>query len=359
MLIVMESLSADYMTSFGNTKALTPNLDALAAQGLFFTDLYATGTRTVRGLEAVTLSVPPTPGQSIVRRPGNDNLSSLGFVFKDRGYDTKFIYGGYGYFDNMNAFFSGNGFDIVDRNTMSKEEINFANVWGVCDEDMFTRSIKEADASVAAGKNFFHLVMTTSNHRPYTYPEGRIDIPVKSGREGGVKYADYAVGKLVKDVAAKPWAKDTIFVFIADHMAGIAGKTELGPEKYHIPMIIYAPGFVKPQRYTELASQIDMAPTLLGLMNFSYASKFYGADLLHSNTAPQRSFISNYQKVGLVKQGTLTLLEPKQKNEQFNWPDMKRVAAPDPTRISDAIAYYQSASWWKDNLKRIPTVLAH
>ena len=105
MVVVMESMSAEFMGQFGNKQNLTPELDQLAREGLTFTDLYATGTRTVRGLEAVTLSVPPTPGQSIVRRPQNSGLFSLGALFAARGYQNTFIYGGYGYFDNMNAFF--------------------------------------------------------------------------------------------------------------------------------------------------------------------------------------------------------------------------------------------------------------
>ncbi|MCD6034531.1 MAG: sulfatase [Rickettsiales bacterium] len=356
MLVVMESMSAEYMGKFGNKDNLTPNLDKLAEEGLFFTQLYATGTRTVRGLEAVTLSIPPTPGQSIIRRPGNENLFSLGFIFSDRGYDTKFIYGGYGYFDNMNAFFAGNGFGVLDRNVMSKDEVQFANIWGVCDEDMFTRSIKEADRSFSEGKPFLHLVMTTSNHRPFTYPDGKIDILSHQGRKGGVKYADYSVGKLIKAAKAKPWFKDTVFVFVADHTAGAGGKAELDPGKYHIPLIFYAPGFVKPSRYEKTASQIDLAPMLLGMLNFSYYTKFYGEDLLHDDDEVPHAFISNYQKVALVKDNDLIVLSPNKKVNQYSWPQIAPEEDVEYGHIADAITYYQSASWWKEQHKRIPTL---
>ena len=354
VLVVMESMSADYMAAFGNTQNLTPELDALAKQGLFFTQTYATGTRTVRGLEAVTLSIPPTPGQSIIRRPNNDNLFSLGFVFQDRGYDTHFIYGGYGYFDNMNAFFAGNGFSIIDRTDMPKDQVQFANVWGICDEDMFRRAIAEADRSVAAGRPFMQLIMTTSNHRPYTYPEGRIDIAPKSGRSGGVKYADYSVGRLMAEAKQKPWFKDTVFVFVADHTAGAGGKAELDPRKYHIPMIFYAPGFIRPQRYEAVASQIDLAPILLGLLNFSYYTKFYGEDVLNDADEIPHAFISNYQKVALVKEGELTVLAPKRRVEQYRWPQVEPMS-PDARLVHEAVAYYQSASWWREHYRRIPT----
>jgi phosphoglycerol transferase MdoB-like AlkP superfamily enzyme len=357
VLVVMESMSAEYMRTFGSKQNLTPNLDKFASEGLLFSQLYATGTRTVRGLEAVTLSIPPTPGQSIIRRPGNDNLFSLGFVFKDRGYDTKFIYGGYGYFDNMNNFYAGNGFDILDRNRMQADEIQFANVWGVCDEDMFLRSIKEADAAYAQGKPFMHLIMTTSNHRPYTYPDGRIDIPSHSNRLGGVKYADYSVGKLIEEAKKKPWFKDTVFIFVADHTAGAGGKAELDPNKYHIPMIFYAPGFIKPSRYDKIASQIDLAPVLLGMLNFSYYTKFYGEDLLHDDDEIPHAFISNYQKVALVKQDRLIVLAPKQRVEDYSWPEIKVQEKERIQLVNDAITYYQSASWWKEHYKRVPSVV--
>lgn len=357
MLVVMESMSAEYLGAFGDKRGLTPNLDRLAREGLLFTQAYATGTRTVRGLEAISLSIPPTPGQSIVRRPDNQNLFSLGFVFRDKGYNTGFIYGGYGYFDNMNAFFAGNGFEVVDRTSMSAEEIHFANVWGVADDDLFARAIKEADASFAQGKPFMQLVMTTSNHRPFTYPEGRIDIPSKTGRAGGVKYADYSIGQLMQWVSKKPWYKDTVFVFVADHTSGAAGKVELDRENYHIPAIFYSPDFIKPSRYEAIMSQIDIGPILLGQLNFHYQSKFYGEDVVHDDDEIPHAFISNYQKVALVKKDTVTVLEPNRQVEQWNWSNYGNPIGHLPALVDDAVAYYQSASWWRKNYRRINTTI--
>ena len=359
VIVAMESMGADFMGRFGNPDKLTPNLDKLSTQSLFFSNLYATGTRTVRGLEALTLSVPPTPGQSIVRRPGNDNLFSLGFVFQDRGYDTKFIYGGHGYFDNMNAFFKGNGFGIIDRTDFADSDITFSNVWGVCDEDLFDQVIKQADLSYENNKPFMDVVMTTSNHRPYTYPDHKIDIPSKTGgRAGGIKYADYAVGAFLKAARTKPWFKDTVFIFVADHTAGAAGKIDLSPGKYHIPAIFYSPGFIKPSDYKYTASQIDVAPTLLGLLNFSYYTKFYGEDLINDSDEAENAhaFISNYQKVGYLKGDHLTILQPQRKVEFFDKEKLEDKDIQNEKLMIDAITYYQYASGWKERMKRIPTV---
>lgn len=358
VIVVMESMSGAFMSHFGNKDAITPNLDYLADNSIFFTKLYATGTRTVRGLEAITLSVPPTPGQSIIRRPENKNLFSLGFIFKDRGYDTRFIYGGHGYFDNMNYFFENNGFSIVDRNSFSEDEVEFSNVWGVCDEDLFHKTLSEADKSYSFGKKFMHVVMTTSNHRPYTYPNGRIDIPSKDGgRYGGVKYADFAIGKLIEEARNKPWFNDTVFVFVADHTAGSAGKIELDPEKYHIPLMFYSPSSLSPIKYEKMASQIDVAPVLLGLLNFSYYTKFFGEDVLNDDDEIPHAFISSYQKVGIIKEDQLTVLEPKKavhafvKEKDVGYEDI------DKSILFDAVTYYQFASGWRERMKRINTVV--
>lgn len=349
ILVVEESLSAEYLGTFGNRLGLTPNLDKLSSQSLLFTRLFATGTRTVRGLEAITLSMPPLPGISIVKRPDNNGFFSWGTVMRERGYDTKYIYAGYGYFDNMNAFFSGNGFDIVDRSDFAPEEISFANIWGVCDEDLFRKVVQEATHSYQRRKPFFSIVMTTSNHRPYTYPEGKVDIPSKSGRGGGVKYADYALGRLIAEAQKQPWFDDTIFVIVADHCAASAGSTEVPVKHYEIPLLIYAPAQVRPGRVETIGSQIDIAPTVLGLLNMSYESRFLGRDLLdrQNHNAP-RAFLSTYQKLALLEEDRLVVISPQKQVRAYayNWRDGSETpVAGAEEAVADALAYYQGANY--------------
>ncbi|MBX7125200.1 MAG: LTA synthase family protein, partial [Cyclobacteriaceae bacterium] len=348
VLISIESFSADFMAAFGNDKGITPNLDSLIQHSLLFTNLYATGTRTVRGLEALSICVPPTPGQSIVRRPGNEGLYSLGEVFNQKGYESKYIYGGYGYFDNMNYYFSNNGYQVVDRTALKDEEIDYENVWGVADENLFTLAMREIDRTVDSGKPAFTHIMTVSNHRPYTYPEGRIDIPSHTSREGAVKYTDYAIGKFLREARQKPWFDNTLFVIVADHCASSAGKTDLPIHKYHIPMLMYAPAHIQPGRMDRLMSQIDMGPTLLGMLNFSYKSKFYGYDMAQLEPGRERIFISTYQLLGYVRRDTLLVLEPQQRVKAYlpNYADgsVTPVAVDERLR-KEAISWYQSASY--------------
>jgi phosphoglycerol transferase MdoB-like AlkP superfamily enzyme len=352
VLISIESMGSEFLGSFGNRQAITPNLDALASQSLFFANLFSTGNRTVRGMEALALAIPPTPGQSIVKRPNNEDLFSLGSVLRNKGYDTQFLYGGYGYFDNMSYFFSHNNYRVIDRHALAREDIHYENIWGVADEDLFTLALLEMDRTYSehgGKKPFFTHIMTTSNHRPYTYPANRIDIPSGSGREGAVKYTDYAVGDFLRRARAKAWFADTIFVITADHGASARGTT-IPLEKYRIPLFIYSPAHIEPKRIERLMSQIDIPPTLLGLLNMSYVSKFYGYDILKLPVGFDRAFVSNYQVLGYMKAGRMVTLQPQRKVNITALPaDVPGATATSP--ISDAelrdeaISLYQSASY--------------
>jgi phosphoglycerol transferase MdoB-like AlkP superfamily enzyme len=347
VLVTMESLGADFLQSFGGREGLTPNLDKLASEGLKFTRMYATGTRTVRGLEALSLSIPPTPGHAVLTRKNNKGFQTLGGVLKAEGYDPLFIYGGYSYFDNMQDFFGGNGYTVVDRNSLSKSEISHETVWGVADEDLFKLVVRELDERVAAGRKVFAHVMTTSNHRPFTYPPGRIDIPSGSGREGAVKYADWAIGKLMEAAAQRAWFKDTLFVFIADHTSHARGRTDLPPENYHIPLIMYAPGLLSARAIDAVASQIDVGPTILALLNISYTSRFFGQDILTEGQHHQRALMANYLTVGHMEDGILVELSPKQRARVLQSQTGQQLAGDDPRRaasINETVAHYQVAS---------------
>lgn len=347
VLISVESLSADFLGTYGNTKGLTPNMDRLAKEGLLFTQLYATGTRTVRGLEALSLGTPPVPGQAIVRRPNNEHLSTIGEVLHPQGVQPYFFYGGYGYFDNMNAYFAGNTYKVIDRTDIPKEKVMFENVWGVADEVIFNHVIDTLAQRKDGNQPFFAHIMTTSNHRPYTYPSGRIDIPSPGGRDGAVKYTDYAIGDFINKARQQPWFKDTLFVITADHCASVAGKTKLPVQGYHIPMIFYAPELVKPGQFTHLVSQIDIPPTLVEVMGKRGDGHFFGRSFFEHGEKLERAFISNYQALGYLRDQTLTVLMPKGKVESYAVNPKTFETTPAPVNEQhklEAIAYYQTAS---------------
>lgn len=355
--ITVESLSAKYVGAFGvvdpedgvdyGRLGLTPNLDRLAGESVWFANAYASGTRTVRGMEALTLSVPPIPGQSLLRRAGCEGLGTLGAALAGNGYDTAFIYGGDGFFDNMTYFFSTNGYRVVDRPAQESRGVlpAFANAWGASDEDAFAWALAEADQCHAAGKPFHQFVMTTSNHRPFTWPAGRID-PSLTGRRGGVAYTDHAIGAFLEKARSRPWFRDTVFVIVADHGASVAGRRELEVAKYRIPMLIWCPAHLPPRRVEQVVSQVDLAPTLMALLGLPYTSTFLGADALSPQYRP-RAFISNYQKVALARDGVLTVLKPVRQASQYKVDlasgSLEPLGAPRPDLIHATRAYYQGA----------------
>jgi len=216
------------------------------------------------------------------------------------------------------------------------------------------------NAEAKSGKPFFNHWMTVSNHRPFTYPDGSIDIPgTAKSREGGVKYTDYSL-KLFFEMAKKQdWYKNTVFVIIADHCASSAGKTELPMDKYRIPAMVFSEGFIPAQKFEGLMSQIDLMPTVLGLLNFSYQSKFLGQDVFKKEFQP-KAYIATYQDLGFVKDGRLTIISPVKKVKQYSleleksdlppafklYYDEKLIKKADQKLVDDAVSAYQSTSYW-------------
>lgn len=355
VMISVESLSGDYLKYFGNKENITPYLDSLIPHSLFFKNLYASGTRTVRGLEALSLSIPPTPGQSLVKRPGSEGLFSIASVLKNKGYTRQYIYGGYSYFDNMQQFFGDNDYDVIDRSVIAQKDIQYQNIWGVCDEDAFKMALQRLDENHAGGKPFFTQIMTVSNHRPYTYPENKIDIsPKTQTRQGAVKYTDFSINYFLQEAKKKPWFSNTIFVIVSDHCAAVAGNVSLPVPSYHIPMWIYAPGIVQPRIEERLTAQIDIIPTILGLLNLNYTSKFFGKDVLHSEGGDATAFISTYQGLGVLTDHSLVIQRPVKEVKTY-MPDFikgqsKETPLPDSV-VKKAIAYYQCAAWLIRNKK--------
>lgn len=351
IVICMESMSADFMSYSGNQKGLTPHLDQLAKESIFFSNLRATGTRTVRGMEALTLNLPPTPGQAIFYRPSGIDLHTTFQPFLKRKYDCAFIYGGHGQFDYMNRYFSTSGCRLMDLGEWQKEDVTMKTAWGACDEDLFHKTISQADLAYAAHQPFHYFCMTTSNHRPYDFPDGRIDMKSHTGRNAAVKYSDWAIGDLIARAKTKPWFSNTVFVICSDHCASSSGKAELNVVKYHIPAMIYAPNLVKPQEIKQLASQIDVMPTVFGLLEWQHQTMGFGLDLLNPENAskPGRAFVSNYQKIALMTDHQLVILKPNRQSSLYQYQATGELNAitdeSGNATLHDTISYYQYASW--------------
>lgn len=346
VVVASESFGAEFSKLYGSERDWTPQFDAYARQGIWFRHMYASGTRTVRGLEAITTSLPPIPSVSVLRRPGNEGIANWGTVMRDHGYQTSFLYGGYGYFDNMNYFFGHNGFEVRDREQIAKP-VRFENIWGVADEDLFDSALHYYDDAAKRGKPFFSIIMTTSNHKPFTFRAGVPGVlPRGGGREAGVRYADYAQGYFLREAQKHPWFDNTLFIIVADHGARVYGREEIPLKSYEIPMMFYAPRHLRPGEVGTLTTQIDIAPTVLGLLGLSYHAPFFGQDVLDSRPESRVAFFSHNHDVAIYKDGELAILGlNKSVQNVFYDPasDSYRPAPANP-RLNDlAVAYYQTA----------------
>ncbi len=306
IFLFQESMGAEFVGSLGG-KGWTPNIDRIAAESLSFTHMYASGTRTVRGMEALTTSLAPVPPESVVKRSGNENLFNLSTIVRKQGYSPTFIYGGYGTFDDMNSYYRANGWRVIDRTDMPKPK--FATIWGIADEELFDNALEEFDKQVARGERIFSLVMSTSNHKPYLFPEGIPGIKAKGGgREAGVRYSDYAIGQFFDRLQKKPWYKDTVLVIAGDHGARVYGRAQIPVSNYTIPFVVHAPGVIPAQRVDTLVSQVDIGPTVLGLLHLNYESWLPGRDILRMAPADGYAIFNHNRNVAMMRDGELAVL---------------------------------------------------
>lgn len=277
VIILEESLGAQFVGALGGLP-LTPELDRLSKQGWWFTNLYATGTRSVRGIEAIITGFLPTPARSVVKLGlSQTDFYTIARTLHHQGYHTEFIYGGEGHFDNMANFFLNNGFQAVYDEKDYPNPI-FKGSWGVSDEDLFSKAhqlfLKHGD------QPFFALIFSTSSHTPYQFPDGRIELyqQPKAQAYNAVKYADYVLGQFIKTAREAPYWKNTIFMIVADHDARVFGASLVPIEHFHIPGLILGPN-IKPHQFNALASQIDLPPTLLSLIGVNDRHPMVGVDL--------------------------------------------------------------------------------
>jgi phosphoglycerol transferase MdoB-like AlkP superfamily enzyme len=279
VIILQESLGATFVESLGGVP-VTPQLEKLKSEGIWFTQLYATGTRSVRGIEAVITGFQPTPADSTVKLSlSQKNFFSIAALLAKQGYSTEFIYGGESHFDNMRSFFMGNGFQHIVEQKDYKNPI-FIGSWGASDEDLLNKTHEQLLVHHASGKPFFTLAFTSSNHAPFEFPDGRIDLyeQPKTTDNNAVKYADYAMGEFFKKAKASEYWKDTIFLVVADHDIRVRGDTLVPIERFHIPGLILGAG-IQPKTITAIASQIDLPVTVLSLMGISGQHPMTGQDL--------------------------------------------------------------------------------
>lgn len=323
VVILEESLGATFVESLGGMP-LTPNLERLKKQGWWFENLYATGTRSVRGIEAVISGFLPTRARSTVKLSGSQRqFFTLADTLSREGYNTEFIYGGQAHFDNMASFFIGNGFQsVIDQDDY--ESPQFVGSWGVSDQDLLNKlhqRLSQADNSAPQ----FTLAFTSSNHEPFEFPDGEITLAEqpKQTVNNAVKYADHALGEFFAKAQKSDYWKNTLFLVVADHDTRVYGDELIPVSKFHIPGLILGAD-IKPKTISAISSQIDLPPTLLSLAGISAYLPTVGQDLSQPDVQPEsRAMMQFGDNYGWLEQHIngprLTLLQVDKSVKQFRY----------------------------------------
>lgn len=329
VIVLEESLGAEFVGSLGG-KDLTPNLDSLADEGIWFERLYATGTRSVRGIEAIISGFTPTIKRSVVKLAQTQKgFFTIAHLLAEKGYDTSFVYGGSAHFDNMGRFFLNNGFqNVIDQDDFENPE--FVATWGVSDEDLFNKAhdyfLQQQD------RPFFSLVFSSSNHKPFEIPAGRVETRTGTDapREMAVNYADYALGRFLQKARASAYADNTVYLVVSDHNSRVKGVNMIPVERFHIPGVIIGPG-IEPRRVPGITSQIDLMPTLLSLIGVDSRHPAIGFDLTQPAYADGagRALMQFHDLQGWLAPGRLVVLQPGVPARTFRYEHGKALV-PDP-----------------------------
>ena len=363
VVIIEESLGAQFVAAAGGQPEITPNLNRLSNEGILFTQLYASGTRSVRGMEAIVGGFLPIPGTSVLKRNlSQKDFFSLAQLLKLLGYNTSFIYGGEKRFDNMGSWYYGNGFDRIIDEPLFVNPV-FHGIWGVCDEDLVVRADEEFTKMKKDGQSFLSILFTTTNHTPFEFPEGRIkllDGVPHNSKENAVKFADYALGKFFSLAHEHDYYEDTVFVVIADHNVRVrtAPNGVMPLDNYRIFGLILGGG-VKPQVYKETCTQVDVMATAVDLLGVDLVQPIIGRSIF-SPAKESFALMQFYSLYEFMHDNKLAVLEPDAKARTYliNGPDLLPLPS-DRELERDALALLTISSYlYQERRHTLPENLA-
>jgi phosphoglycerol transferase MdoB-like AlkP superfamily enzyme len=319
-IVLMESMSADFLTRYGNENRLTPNLDSLAIKGWSFDNFYSSGMHTYQGIFSSLFGLP-----CILRNHpmlDEDIMSYSGFpnTLHSNGYQTAYFATHEGFRDNVNEFLPANGFDhFFSQEDYPDSEVQ--GLYGVPDHYLFHYAVGKCSSMHRNGKPFLATLMTGVNHPPYEMPK---NIPfiatAEEEQDQFVQYADWAIGEFMKDAAQQSWFDSTIFIFVADHGAAIDKTYDLSLSYHHIPCIFYGPKILGlPRVIDQVGGQIDLFATTMGILNLPYTNNTLGVDLMRQ---PRKfAYFSEDDKIGCIGPDYLYVLRNNQVETLYHYRD--------------------------------------
>ncbi|MCW3118849.1 MAG: hypothetical protein JWM28_2931 [Chitinophagaceae bacterium] len=317
VLVLCESFSMYKSSMSGNRLNTTPYFEELVSQGIFFNRCFTPHFSTARGLFATLTGIPDVQLSKFSTR--NPLALQQRTIINDfEGYEKLYFLGGDPEFNNFNGLLQNiNGLQMYTQEKFQKPSVN---VWGVSDKTLF----QEADNILSKqAKPFFAIIQTADNHRPFMIPEEdsafkKLELSndtlhyygfESSAELNSFRYSDYCFRKFMESARQEPWFHNTIFVFVGDH--GVSGNAEaIYPSVWtdqrltdeHVPLLFYAPYLLEPQNHSEVVSQIDVLPTIAGLLHQPYTNSTLGRDVLATDKKNNYAFTIHHDegRIGII-----------------------------------------------------------
>jgi phosphoglycerol transferase MdoB-like AlkP superfamily enzyme len=341
VLVIMESMSAAKMERGGNHEHLTPFLDSISHRGYYFNNTYTAGIHTFNGIFSSLFSMPGLFRQHPMKESAILKYHGMFSTLKEKGYSTAYFTTHDGQFDNVEGFLKANDCETVISQA-NYPEAEIKTTLGVPDKYLFEFSMPVLNKLSEKNKPFVATFMTASDHGPYYLPD-YFKPRSKDIKKQITEYADYSLQKLIEMSSKQKWFKNTIFVFVADHGAAMDNTYELALDYNHAPLLFYAPGIIKdPKTLDCMAGQIDIFPTIMGLLKQPYANNTLGIDLLHESRP--YIFFNADDKYGVIDRDWLLIgkTDGTKKLYKYQNKDTHNYATEDKDRAEEMNKYAQS-----------------
>ncbi|WP_299055538.1 LTA synthase family protein [uncultured Polaribacter sp.] len=314
ILIIWESLTAKVVGVLDGEPTVTANLNELSKEGLLFTNFYANGDRTDKGIPAILSGYYPQPTKSIMKMPNKTrSLPMLPKKMNDLGYKTSFYYGGDLNFGNMNTYLRNAGIiDFVDGNEFDKQDWN--SKWGVHDHVFMQRFLE--DINKEKNTPFFKIALTLTSHEPFEFPD-----TYKFGKNteenkfrSAHAYTDKAIGNFIADAKKQPWYKNTLIVIVSDHGHRTPEHEGLfnSPKKFKIPMLWLGGALQKKGIVNNISSQVDLSYTLLSILKGNNSDFKFGKNIFNNSQDQYAHYVFN-NGFGLVTKNNTFVFDNIQK----------------------------------------------
>lgn len=299
LIVIMESFASDIMPPMGSYKDVAVCLDSIAQQSILFTRFYANSFRTDRGMVSILSGYPAQPTTSIMRYPRKTGqLPSIARnLAKYKNYKTTYYYGGDADFCNMRSYLVSQGYQhiISDANFPIEDKLS---KWGVPDHILAARMMEDIKAQQNEKRPMLRILQTSSSHEPFEVPYHRL----KDKRLNAFAYTDSVMGAIVREYRKLPRWKNTLIVFVPDHVGGYKENlNDHDRSRYQIPLILAGGAISRPMKVGIIGSQHDIAATLLGQLGVEHREFTFSKNMM-SDATPKFAFFAVNDAFGIVSE---------------------------------------------------------